>query len=702
MSDPLRPPHAVRPVTALTAVLAMLLLTLSAVPSSAAPRPAADPAAQAALLTEGPAVTSPDGTLTLAVSVLDGRLTYGVSRAGAVLVAPSGLGLRLTDGTLLGGDVRITGHRTRSHDSTWRPVWGADAEVRDRHEELTVELRQRDGRTFRLVARAYDDGVAFRYEVPRQRGLRSLEIIDEATEFALTGDPTAWWTPRDDNSDENAWRSTPVSAMGASNAPVTFRYADGTHLSVHEADLTDYAAMTVVPRDGRLHAELVPTPGREAAVVTGTGRALPWRVLTVTQDAAGLVASHLLENLNPPCRICDTDTSWIEPVKYVGIWWVMQQDQATWETGPRHGATTERAKRYIDFAAANGIEGLLAEGWNEGWGGDWGDQSFTRSTADFDLEAVVAYADAKGVEFIMHNETGANVENYEAQLDEAFALYERLGVNYVKTGYVGDIPGHNHYDQYMVNHYRRVLEAAAEHRINVNCHECVHASGEMRTYPNALSREAVRGQEWDAFSEGNSPEHTLILPFTRGLSGPMDYTPGIMDILWDPQRLGRRVHTTVGKQLAYYVTYFSGLQMAADLPEHYRGAPGLQFIRDVPARWDRTEVLAAEVGDHLVTARRSGDEWFTGAMTGEHARTLRYPLSFLGAGDWVAEAYTDAPDADYETNPTALAVTRTLVTAADTFTAELVRSGGQAVRFRPATRDDLATLPRLGAATANP
>ncbi|MFI7276965.1 glycoside hydrolase family 97 protein [Streptomyces sp. NPDC049879] len=681
-------------MTALVPVLALLLLTLWAAPSSAAPpAPGAAPA-DAAPPAAGPAATSPDGTLTLAVSAPGGRLTYSVSRAGTLLVAPSDLGLRLTDGTVLGDGVTVTGHRTRAHDSTWQPVWGADAEVRDRYEELTVDLRQRDGRTFSLVVRAYDDGVAFRYDVPEQPGLRSLSIADEATEFDLTGDPAAWWTPRDDNSDENPWRSTPLSAMGKSNAPVTFRWPDGTHLSVHEADLVDYAAMTVTPEDGSLRAELVPTPGRDAAVVTRAGRALPWRALTVTPGAAGLIESHLLENLNPPCRICGGDTSWIEPVKYVGIWWVMQQDQATWETGPRHGATTARAKRYIDFAAANGIEGLLAEGWNQGWAGDWGDQSFTRPTADFDLREVVSYARERGVEFIMHNETGANVENYEAQLDEAFTLYEDLGVNYVKTGYVGDIPGHNHYDQFMINHYRRVLEAAAEHRINVNCHECVHASGEMRTYPNAISREAVRGQEWDAFSEGNTPEHTLILPFTRGLSGPMDYTPGIMDILWDPQQLGRRVHTTVGKQLAYYVTYFSGLQMAADLPEHYRDAPGLGFIRDVPARWDRTEVLAAEVGDHLVTARRSGREWFTGAMTGEHARTLSYPLAFLGAGEWVAEAYTDAPDADYDTNPTALAVTRTLVTAADTFTADLGRSGGQAVRFRPATRADLATLPR--------
>ncbi len=312
--------------------------------------------------------------------------------------------------------------------------------------------------------------------------------------------------------------------------------------------------------------------------------------------------------------------SWIKPIKYVGIWWLIQHEQATWESGPRHGATTGRAKEYIDFAAAHGIQGLLVEGWNRGWEGSWADQDFTEATSDFDLPEVVAYGKSKGVEFVVHNETGAGVENYERQIDAAFAMYARLGIRYLKTGYVGKIAGHHHYDQRMVNHYRLVLEKAAQYRINVDCHECVHATGEVRTFPNALAREAVRGQEWDAIGDGNSPEHTLILPFTRMLSGPMDYTPGIMDVLWDPRGDGHRVHTTAAKQLAYYVTYFSGMQMAADLPEHYVKSPGLRFIEDVPVTWDETRVLAAEVGDHLVVARRSGADWFVGAITGSGRR----------------------------------------------------------------------------------
>ncbi len=674
----------------LTLVALVTLVAAAFLPVSSASASAARGGSGAA------AVTSPNGKLKLLVATHGGQLSYSVVRGRRELVQRSALGLKLVDGTTLGSDVKITGTQRRTRDETWRAVWGPDDTVRDRHRELTIALKQADGRVFDVIARAYDDGVAFRYRVPEQPGLAQLEIVDEATEFALAGDPTAWWTPRGlaFDADEQLWQSTPYSEMGATMLPATFRYGDGTHLSIHEADLVDYAGMTLVKEAGRLRASLVPTPDRAAAVVTKTGRSTPWRTLTITGDAAQLVESHLLENLNPPCAICDRDTSWIKPAKYVGVWWALQHQQLTWEEGPRHGATTERAKQYIDFAAANNISGLLVEGWNKGWEGSWSDQDFLTAAADFDLEEVVAYGKSKGVEFIVHNETGASLENYEQQIDEAFELYERLGIHYLKTGYVGQIPGQYTYSQRSINHFRLVLEKAAEHKINLNCHECVHATGEVRTYPNAIAREAMRGQEYDAFSVGNSPEHTLILPFTRMLSGPMDYTPGIMNILWDPQNMSRRVHTTVAKQLSYYVNYFSGVQMAADLPEHYENAPGLQFIKDVPARWNETDVLSAEVGDHLVTARRSGNEWYVGAMTGERSQTLRYALSFLGKGQWVAEAYTDAQATDYDKKPTELAVNRAIVTRKDTFVAALERSGGQAVRFRPATPADLAELPR--------
>jgi len=673
-------------MTAATTVLAVLMALGAATTASAA---TSTDRADAV-------VSSPDGKLTLAVTALRGQLRYSVKRGSQVLVLPSALGLRLTDGSTLGSNVTVTRSATRTSDSIWRPVWGADSTVRDRYRELTVGLQQAGGRRFDLVVRAYDDGVAFRYSVPKQAGLATLDIVDEATEFALAGDPAAWWLPRklEFDGEEQLWQTTSYSTMGDTMTPATFRWADGTHLSIHEADLVDYAAMTLVRESGHLRASLVPTPNRAAAVATTTGRSTPWRTLTIAPDAGGLISSHLLENLNPPCAICGEDTSWVKPTKYVGIWWAMQHQQYTWEEGPRHGATTERTKEHIDFAAAHHIGGVLAEGWNKGWDGSWSDQSFTTPADDFDLQAVVAYGKSKGVEFVVHNETGANLDNYEAQIDAAFTLYEQLGIHYLKTGYVGQIPGQYTYSQRSINHFRMVLQKAAQHKINVVCHECVHATGEVRTYPNALSREAMRGQEYDAFSAGNSPEHTLALPFTRMLAGPMDYTPGIMNVMWDPQGIARRVHTNVGKQLAYYVNYLSGEQMAADLPDHYAGAPGLKFIEDVPATWDESRVLSAAIGYHLVTARRAGSDWYVGAMTGDRAQTLEYPLGFLVNGNWFAESYTDAAATDYATNPTPLSISKSLVTRHDTFVAALERSGGQAVRFRPATAADFATLRR--------
>lgn len=685
-----------RPRAIATPLLAVLSLLASLLVLGTATGGAATAATAPTAASTGPTVTSPDGRLSLRLSTAGGKLSYDVARRSRSLVSPSALGLRLTDGTTLGDDVTVTGTSRRSSDTTWHPVWGSDANVRDSYRELTLALRQGDGRVFSLIARAYDDGVAFRYAVPDQPGLSTLEIVDEVTQFALTGDPTAWWTPRSltYDGDEQLWKQSTYSTMGDTMTPATFRYADGTHLSIHEADLVDYAGMTLVKEDGHLRAALTPTPDRAAAVVTTTGRSTPWRSLTITNDAAGLIQSHLIENLNPACAICDQDTSWIKPTKYVGIWWALQHGLYTWEGGPAHGSTTERAKQYIDFAAAHDIHGLLAEGWNTGWDGSWDDQDFTQAAPDFDLPGVVAYGKSKGVEFVAHNETGASLTNYEGQIDKAFALYQSLGIHYLKTGYVGQIPGQYTYSQRSVEHFRMVLTKAAQYHINVDCHECIHATGEVRTYPNALAREAMRGQEYDAFSEGNSPQHTLTLPFTRMLAGPMDYTPGIMDILWDPRGAGRRVHTTVAKQLSYYVNYFSGVQMAADLPEHYEGAPGLQFIEDVPARWDQTTVLSAEVGDHLVTARRSGAEWYVGAMTGDRAQALDYRLTFLDWGKWVATSYTDAQATDYDTNPTPLNVTSSIVTRKDVFEAALDKSGGQAVRFRPATAADLASLPR--------
>ena len=683
-----------------------------AVPASAAPEAATK-------------VSSPKGDLSIQVTADEGRLAYSVSNDKGQLVSSSDLGLKLTGGITLGDGVEVTDEGTsQEHSETWKPIVGTSSTVLNHYNERSIKLVD-DGIAFNVILRAYDDGVAVRYEVPEQEALKSLDIVDELTEFDLAGDPQAWWTKQNFDDDEAVWQQSAFSAMKSANAPVTVRYGNGTHLSIHEADLVDYSAMTLKKTDeGSLRVELVPAIGREAAVVTHTGRATPWRALTITDGAGGLIESHLLENLNPPM---DTSifgsekqaASWVKGSTYVGIWWMLQQEMATWEEGPRHGATTARLKEYIDFAAANGIGGLLAEGWNKGWEGHWGDQDFATPTDDLDLPAVLAYAKSKGVQFIAHNETGANPWNYEKQIEGGlFAKYKEWGVHYIKTGYVGSTPNipskedalsptfdinnftpkHHRYDQTMVNHFRFVLEQAARNQINVNCHECVHGTGEIRTFPNAVSREAVRGQEWDAFSSGNTPEHTMILPFTRMLAGPMDYTPGIMNVTANSRHPGDwRVHTTAAKQLAQAVNYFSGVQMAADLPENYKLNRGIEFYRGLPASWDETKVLKAEIGKYLVTARRSGENWFIGAMTDASARNLTYGLGFLGEGEWVAEVFSDDAATNYDSNPIPIAVNEFKVTSADSLTAALERSGGQAVRIRPATAKD-ADLPSLRSA----
>ncbi|MFW5947786.1 MAG: glycoside hydrolase family 97 catalytic domain-containing protein, partial [Gemmatimonadota bacterium] len=422
----------------------------------------------------------------------------------------------------------------------------------------------------------------------------------------------------------------------------------------------------------------------------------PWRTIEMADDAAGLQPATMALNLNPPSVLEDTD--WIEPMKYVGIWWSLHIDTETWASGPRHGATTENAKRYIDFAAEHGLGGVLIEGWNRGWDGNWMENadrfSFTEPYPDFDLEEVAGYAAEQGVELIGHHETSMGVRNYERQMPDAYDLYERLGVHAVKTGYVGDetAEGHDHHGQYMVRHWRRVMEVAAEHRVMLNVHEPIKDTGERRTYPNMLTREGARGMEYAAWGGegGNPPEHETILFFTRMHSGPMDYTPGIFDILLESADDGprtpedARIRTTLAKQLALYVVLYSPLQMAADLPENYTGHPAFRFIRDVPVDWHDTRVLDGAIGDYVVVARqeRDGEEWYLGALTDEQARTVEVDLSFLDEGPYVAEVYGDPPGAHWMTNPLPIAITERPVDRHTTLTIHMAPGGGQAIRFR--------------------
>jgi alpha-glucosidase len=592
-------------------------------------------------------------------------------------------------------------------DETWTQPWGEVARVRDHHNELRVSVAETaaPARQFAVAFRVFDDGVGFRYEVPEQPSLRAFEITEELTQFSLADDARAWWIPsnrpRLDRS-EMLYASSPVSVMDSVQTPVTMETHDGsTFIVIHEANLVDYARMNLRgPRmeNRTLHAALA--PHADGIKVRGrTPFVTPWRTIQVADRAADLAPSVLGLNLNPPSVL--DDVSWIKPMKYVGIWWGMHIGTMTWSSGPKHGATTENAKRYIDFAAANGIGGVLVEGWNVGWDGDWIQNrnafSFTQNYPDYDLRAVAAYARRKGVKLIIHNETSGGIDNYERQMDSAFALYHSLGLDAIKSGYVTDLTseGHSHHSQYMVRHYRRVIETAAKYGIMLDVHEPIHDTGERRTYPNMMTREGARGQEYNAWGGegGNPPEHETILFFTRLLAGPMDFTPGIFDILIE-RETGRprrpqepRVRTTLAKQLALYVVLYSPLQMAADLPENYERQPAFQFIRDVAVDWDTTRVLEGKIGDYVVVARRerNGQSWYLGAITDEEARTFEVPLSFLPpARSFVAEIYADGPGAHWLKNPLPVAISRRAVTAGSRLRIALAPGGGQAVRIRPA------------------
>src|SRR6184192_399461 len=568
-------------------------------------------------------VTSPDGRNQVTVAIHDGALAYSVDRDGRAVLLPSRLGFAFQGAPPLGDGLRMVDTSRSTVDETWTQPWGEVARVRDRHNELRVSVAEAasPGRRFVVVFRVFNDGVGFRYELPAQPGLGEFAISDELTEFTLADDARAWWIPsnrpRLDRS-EMLFSSSAVSVLDSVQTPLTMETRDGrTFIVIHEADLVDYARMNLRgPRmeNRTLHADLA--PWADGIKVRGhTPFVTPWRTIQLADRAADLSPSVLGLNLNPPNVL--SDVSWIKPMKYVGIWWGMHINTMTWSSGPKHGATTANTKRYIDFAAANGIGGVLVEGWNVGWDGDWIKNanafSFTQAYPDYNLPELANYAREKGVKLIIHNETSGGIENYERQLDSAFALYHSLGLDAVKTGYVMDLTseGHSHWGQYMVQHYRNVIETAAKYGIMLDVHEPVHDTGERRTYPNMMSREGARGQEYNAWGGegGNPPEHETILFFTRLLDGPMDFTPGIFDILrtkTGPARTNEdaRVRTTIAKQLALYVVIYSPLQMAADLPENYVNQPAFQFIKDVAVDWDTSRVIDGKIGDYVVVARK--------------------------------------------------------------------------------------------------
>jgi alpha-glucosidase len=670
-------------------------------------------AAQAQDVAQAPAgstgavrASSPGGVLTVEVGVTgEGRPEYTVSRLGRQVIAPSRLGFLLTDAAKLERNFAVAAEAPTQHDDTWEQPWGERRFIRNHYTEFRVHLAEKWGleRRMDVVFRLYDDGLGFRYEFPDQPNLKTVNIGAELTEFTVASPGMAWWIPAFEwNREEYLYNRTPISSVGVAQTPLTMKLDDGLHLSIHEAALIDYSGMNLRRAEGGRFTAML-TPGlTNAAVVREAPFATPWRTIQISDTAGGLVESSLILNLNEPNRL--GDVSWFKPMKYIGIWWEMHLDLKTWNSGPKHGATTENTLKHIDFAAEHGFGGVLVEGWNVGWDGEWfgtgWNYSFTQPYPDYDIERIAAYARQKGVEIIGHHETGGNGFHYEKQLDAAFAQMQRFGWHSVKTGYVADAGGARvtgpdgqahlawHESQEMARHHMRVIETAAKYQVAINAHEPFKDTGLRRTWPNMISREGARGTEFSAWGQpGNPPEHEPNLVFTRLLAGPMDYTPGIFGM---QTRAPDGIATTWAKQLALYVVIYSPIQMAADLLVNYEANPGpFQFIKDVAVDWAETRVLNGEVGDYVTIARkdRNSDEWFLGAVTDESPRALSEPLTFLDPGRrYRAEIYRDAPDAHWKTNREAIVIEQREVTAADTLDLRLAPGGGQAVRFVPLGR----------------
>lgn len=645
-------------------------------------------------------VSSPGEVLTLEIDINPaGHATYSVERDGDAVIQPSRLGFLFTDTKKLDRYFKLGGTWTRTFDETWEQPWGERRFVRNHYNELRVRLTERSHaqRSVDVVFRVYDDGVGFRYEFPEQASLGTVNIAEELTEFVIASPGTAWWIPAGEwNRYEYLYHETPLNEVTQAHTPITIRTADGLHVSFHEAALVDYSSMWFRRvEDRRFRVELAPSSAG-AKVSRAAPFHTPWRTIQISETAGGLAESDLILNLNEPNKL--GDVSWVEPYKYVGVWWGMHLETETWGSGPKHGANTANVERYIDFAAEHGFRGVLVEGWNQGWDGDWYNNgavfSFTKPYPDFDIEELAAYARQKGVRLIGHHETSGHVANYESQLEDALDLYARLGIDSVKTGYVADTGGIQalgpdgeirfewHDGQLMSNHHLKVVKEAAERHIAVNPHEPIKDTGLRRTYPNWVSREGARGMEYNAWGDPpNDPAHVPELVFTRMLSGPMDYTPGILSL----QGRGQKLQSTIARQLALYVVVYSPIQMAADLPENYeKHMPAFQFIKDVPVDWADSRVLNGEIGDYVTFARkdRNSEDWYLGAVTNEEPRELQVKLDFLEPGrTYTAQIYRDGPDADWKTNGHDIVIEERKVGAGDVLALRLASGGGQAIRF---------------------
>jgi alpha-glucosidase len=645
-------------------------------------------------------VQSPSRTLELCTFVKSGRAWYQLKKGDQVLLQDSELGLAFA-GERRARIAGLGAVERNSVDTEWEQPWGEQRLIRDRHNELRVGFgADTAARGFDVVFRLFDDGLGLRYDYRHIAPEAAVAISDEYTSFHFADRYQAWWfEARDKVNLEALYRHGDLGQVKSAETPFTVQ-GKRNYLSIHQAALVDFAAMFLERRGPGLYKAAL-YPWSDGVAVRKRGPfTTPWRTVLVGATPGELADSRLELNLNEPSKIADT--SWIKPMKYVGVWWEIHLGKGTWRTGPEHAANTDNVKRYIDFAAGNGFGGVLVEGWNKGWDGDWGKGTefrFAEPTPDFDIGAITAYGATKGVELVGHHETGGATENYGAQLDQAMAFYHGYGVHSVKTGYVaaaGRYPRtgadgstqHEWYGgQYMVNFHQRVNAAAAAEKISVIAHEPVMDTGLRRTWPNMLSREGARGQEWNAWGKPtNPPEHVTILPFTRMLAGPMDYTPGIFDVSFGKKKVTQRVQSTLANQLALYVVLYSPVQMAADLPENYnKHADAFQFIKDVPVDWERSRTLQSVIGDYAIVARqqRGGRDWYLGAVNDENARAVKVALDFLDpAHRYEATIYRDAAGADYRSNPVAYEIERRTVGAAEHIELRLAPGGGTAIRFR--------------------
>ncbi len=665
---------------------------------------------------------------------------YAVFYAGKPVIKPSRLGFKLNDTLSLDSNFQVIKLDSAASDETWKPVWGEVSDIRNHYNQLTLYLQQKNspGLLMNIVFKVFEDGVGFRYEFPIQPNLKFFVVSGEMTQFNLTGDHKAFWIPGDFDSNEytyttskiseaDAWK-LPMLSFGnksenipdqfAVQTPLMLKTADGLYINIHEAALVNYPSMQLHVNKATysLSANLVPDAVGNKAYLR-TPAKTPWRTIIVSDKAADILASKMILNLNEPSKI--ENTSWIQPMKFMGVWWEMQIGRSSWNytnnidslssngsliPHGHHGANTANVKSYIDFAAKNGIKGLLVEGWNKGWEewtGDWKEENFDYVTPypDFDVKEIAGYAKRKGVEMIMHNETGGSAVNYDRLIDTAFRFMNRFGYKAVKTGYVGRIipRGEHHDGQWMINHYIRAAQKAAQYKVMIDMHEPVRPTGLSRTYPNFLASEAGRGNEWNAFSEGNPPEHETILPFTRLMGGPMDYTPGIFKLRnYAKDAPTRQMHTTLAKQLALYITMYSPLQMAADLPENYAAhMDAFQFIKDVAVDWDDTKIIEAEPGDYITIARKEKgkNNWFIGAITDENSRSTSIPLSFLDKGTkYIATIYRDADNADWKSNPEAYTIEKFIVDNTLSLKFRLAKGGGTAISLIPATKDNVKSI----------